>query len=108
MLTPDSTPVLTFPPHHERESSAIGNVEKEPLRVPRRADLFVALLRLSQQLRARHVVAEHGGQLGAPLAERGRERLRSGAFDQRGGGGERGFGGVARGRLRRGGGARGR
>jgi len=64
----------------------------EPLGVLGSADLEIAPLRLSQQLRAPHVVAEQASQFGAPLTERGCERPRSRAFDQLGSAGKGGFG----------------
>jgi hypothetical protein len=63
-----------------------------------RADLLVSLVGLSQQLLARHLVPEAGGQLGAQLEQLGRERGCTTAFDQQGGVGKRLLDGMARGR----------
>jgi hypothetical protein len=61
----------------------------------RRADVLVPPPCLFQQARSRRVIAEHGGQFGAPLGERGGKCLRARALDQCCSTGEHGFGGSA-------------
>ena len=65
-------------------SQASLSLRSQPLHMSGGADLRIALLSLLQQLLLCRIIAEHRGQLGAPFAQCGGERSRTGAFDQRG------------------------
>ena len=53
----------------------------QPFGMPRRPDFIVAPLRFAQQAQARRVVAEDGGEFGAPFEEEGGKRRCTGALD---------------------------